>query len=135
MKLEGLPEGYEAVRWGFAKTGECFFDEDGAILTATYDRRPTVHAPHLIIRRVKPVATWPRGVFCDGWIAEDADGSQAFYQKERPRVIAVDSEWRGCFIFGLSDVFLPGSVVFRTDLPWADRCIQVGPSVEGADNG
>jgi hypothetical protein len=135
MRLEGLPEGYEAVRWGWPAAGELFLDSRGDVILCHNTHMPGLGVKTIIVRKVEPVATWPRGVFCDGWITEDADGSQAFYQKERPRVIAVDSEWRGCFIFGLSDVFLPGSVTFRSDLPWTERCIQVGPSVEGSDNG
>jgi hypothetical protein len=138
MKLEGLPEGYEAVRWGWPAAGEQYLDDAGAALMASHCHQPIVDAPRLVVRKVEPIATWPRGVFADGWIAEDADGTQAFYRKERPRINSTHTKWcagvGGHIICVLSEVLRSGSVTFRSDLPWTERCIQVGSSVEGADN-
>jgi hypothetical protein len=139
MKLEGLPEGYDAVRWGWPVEGEHFLNIDGRVLTTTTNHAPILDPPRLIVRKVEPIATWPQGVFCDGWIAQDADGTQWFYRKERPRINSTYTKWcasvGGYIICVVSDVLRSGSVTFRDDLPWAERCVQVGPSVEGADNG
>ena len=139
MKLEGLPDGYEAVRWGWPAEGEHFLNIDGEVVIATISHIRGVNIPRLIVCKVEPVATWPQGVFCDGWIAEDVDGAQAFYRKARPRINSTHTKWcagvGGCIICVLSEVLQSGAVTFRSDLPWTDRWIQVGPLVEGSGNG
>ena len=49
VKLPGVPEGYEQVRWGFPKCGESFVCGSGLILTADFDF-DTVR--HLIVRKI-----------------------------------------------------------------------------------
>ena len=49
IKLPGVPEGYEQVRWGFPKEGESFVCGSGLILTANFDF-DTVR--HLVVRKI-----------------------------------------------------------------------------------
>jgi hypothetical protein len=132
MKLEGLPEGYEAVRWGWPQTDESYLDAHGHIFVAQDDFIPTAYRPRLIVRKVEPVATWPQRVFADGWIAEDSDG-QIYWHDHKPTPELEQQSWTGgraCPLYCMTM-----APVFRDDLPWTERCIQVGPSVEVADNG
>jgi hypothetical protein len=128
MKLEGLPEGYEAVRWGWPEEGEQFLNIDGKVLTTTTNHAPVLDPPRLVVRKVEPVATWPRGVFQNGWIAEDEDRCQYWYST-RPDTDLNALSWNSTGTqYGM--IFLRKPVVFRSDLPWTERCVQVGLWVE-----
>jgi hypothetical protein len=132
MKLEGLPEGYEAVRWGWPAAGELFLDSRGDVILCHNTHMPGLGVKTIIVHKVEPVATWPQGVFRDRWIAEDADGKM-YWHDYRPTPEFEQHSWTGgqaCPLYCIA-----GPVTFRLDLPWRERCIQVGPSVEGADNG
>jgi len=132
MKLEGLPEGYEAVRWGWPAVGELFLDSRGDVILCHNTHMPALGVKTIIVCKVEPIATWPRGVFADGWIAEDSD-RQIYWHDRKPTPELETEAWAGgrtCPLYCMAM-----APVFRDDLPWTERCIQVGPSVEGADNG
>ncbi len=132
MKLEGVPEGYEAVRLGKANQGECFVTIDGNVCVAECDHE----APRLIVRKVEPIATWKHGVFADGWISEDKHGTLEFYYMSPPSCDVGVGGWLsghdGGFVCSLNNILQPSVFKFRDDLPWTERCVQVGPSVENA---
>lgn len=51
MRIEGLPEGYEVVRWGDPKLGELFVHREG-VEEALFDFKDD---PCLIVRKLEPV--------------------------------------------------------------------------------
>jgi hypothetical protein len=125
VKLEGVPEGYEAVKIGVPSEGELFINTYGDVDSAWKGFKES----RLIVRKVEPIATWKHGVFADCWIAEDECG-EIYAWKKRPKVQA--DEWQqGEMLTCVSDGLFRDSIIkFREDLPWTERCVQVGPSVE-----
>ena len=84
MKLEGVPEGYEAVRFGKPKHGEVFLCDNGQVQKARYDfEKNTV----LIVRKLEPVLDLSKVRLKKGWIAQDKNGSNYWFS-ERPRLAA-----------------------------------------------
>ena len=130
MKLEGIPEGYEAVRYGRAVPGETFLDSMGRVSQATIEQ----DSPRLIIRELPPPVLVKPGVFNDGWVAQDSDqGSRrVFWFGRQPR--PENGKWEpadGCLCCEVDgDCIRKEIVQFRDDIPWTERLVQVGPAVE-----
>jgi hypothetical protein len=130
MKLDGVPKGYEAVRFGWAKAGDFVLNNFGQPEPIDEDMPAVLR---LIVRKVEPVATWIHGVFQNGWIAEDSDGLIYWYSLE-PK-IHDGEEWEGqddgkCQKIERHICFLT-LIKFREDLPYFERIVAVGPIVEG----
>lgn len=136
MKIEGVPEGWELVRIGFVEAGEHYISFSGGL--SHNSGLGTLIDVHPIIRKVEPACSWPHGVFADGWIAEDSDGSQAWYDSKPVHTTTKRDVWTNnkttayIFLFGPQVVaeFLAVKPVFRADLPWTERIQQVGPTIE-----
>lgn len=79
IEFEGIPEGYEPVRWSVPNPNELFFDERrAAIATAG-----TETVPMLIVR---PVYKFPDFIPEGWWIAMDSDGAWEMFEHE-PKLI------------------------------------------------
>jgi hypothetical protein len=140
MAIEGVPDGWELVRIGTPERGEHYLDGVGGIVESEIEDHPKVSWP--IIREVGPVCTWQHGVFADGWIAEDQDGSQIWFAvKPLSEGGSSGCDWNNwnnvedtAWIFirdmGQKKSQFVNPPVFRADLPWTERIVEVGPSVE-----
>lgn len=130
MKLEGVPEGYEAVRFGKAKAGELFIDSGGHITLAEIN----IEAERLIIRQQPPAVQWKHGVFNNGWIAKDsaAGSSRIWWFSKNPR--QDNGKWEpddDTECDEITSTCMRRDVIqFRDDVPWTECIVQVGPSVE-----
>lgn len=117
MKLEGVPDGYEAVRWGQPKKGEWFLDENEP-LRATYDFE---YHNNLIVRKTEPILDLSKVRLKKGWIAQDMDGENWWYSIE-PR--SGDEKWDvpdrvGCWqCYALE-------IPWRADVPWTERIMEI----------
>lgn len=130
MRLEGIPDGFDAVRFGKVKAGESFINLEGAIDTASGD----LISPRLVVAPRPPAVKWAHGVFNDGWIARDsaAGSSRVWWFSKPPRQDngkwEPDDDTRCDEI--TSDCLRRDVIQFRDDLPWTECIVQVGPSVE-----
>jgi hypothetical protein len=129
MNIEGVPDGWELVRIGQPTEGEWAIGGDGTPWQYKGSRSAEVWP---IVRKIDPIATWKRGVFADGWLSQDADGEISF-SAEKPTASVGEGYWIA--IGGTKpirkDAFLIETLVsFREDIPWTERMIFVGPSVE-----
>ncbi len=121
MKIEGVPSGFE-IRSVYDAQGLADACMSGQKLQ---EGERVVCA---IIRPSDPVCTWQFGVFADGWITQEEDGEIEWHSQE-PHVIKSGEWWTSNGIGG-SVYGLANPPVFREDLHWKDRVVQVGPSVE-----
>lgn len=130
MKLEGVPDGYEAVRFGQAKQGELFVATTGEIGVASTDH----DQPRLIVRERPPIVIWKHGVFNNGWIAQDGESgrNRIFWFDKKPR--QEDGRWEpkdDCQCCEVEfEMIRRSTIQFRDDVPWTERIVEVGPSVE-----
>lgn len=132
MKLEGVPEGYEVVRFANPAITEWYVDTTGTVKQCVEE----VSGLRLIVRKTEPVANWIHGVFNDGYVAEDQNGEQFWYDR-RPQALSSGNSWEwtdgrrtGQSVAIVAIAFAP-IVVFRSDLPWYERIVAVGPHAEG----
>lgn len=130
MKLEGIPDGYEAVRYGRAVPGETFLDSIGRVAHATVEQ----DSPRLILRELPPPVVVKPGVFKDGWVAQDSDdGFRGIFWFDKPPR-AKNGKWEpvdDCICCEVDQDCIRKEVVqFRDDIPWTERLVQVGPAVE-----
>ena len=128
MKIEGVPDGWELVRIGTPIVGEYVITHDGDPDLISAGRWLGKNFP--IIRRIEPVCTWQYGVFADGWIAQDKNGSMWWYT-DKPE-LEIDG-WDNAIgeVHNLSGrSFMLKPPVFRPDLYWDNRIQQVGPAYE-----
>lgn len=132
MTLEGVPKGYEAVRFANPAITEWYVDTTGTVKQCVEE----VGGLRLIVRKTEPVATWIHGVFNPGYVAEDQNGDQFWYDR-RPNALASGDSWQwpdgrrtGKSISVNTGAFA-SIVEFRRDLPWHQRIVAVGPGVEG----
>lgn len=74
-----------------------------------------------------PACSCPKGVFSDGWLAEDEDG-EIYYFLNKPKLDKDHGMWK-VTEGGYEDVpsWLSNPPVFRSDLPWNKRIQKVGP--------
>lgn len=119
MQIPGVPEGYE-IRTVY--DAQSLAD---TIVQGDQRLQPGERVVCAIIRRIEPVCTWPHGVFCDGHITQDEDGSM-WWWRDKPK--KEDDQWFGRSKFGCP--LCKTAVVFRSDLPWTERIQQVGPTIE-----
>lgn len=132
MKLEGVPKGFEVVRFANPAITEWYVDTTGTVKQCVEE----VGGLRLIVRKVEPAATWIHGVFNDGFVAEDQNGDQFWYDR-RPKALASGDSWEwpdgrrtGTSVAIVATSFA-SIVKFRSDLPWYERIVAVGPGVEG----
>ena len=129
MQIEGVPEGWEAVAFGPVIQGEWYVSSHTG--TVLQWRGRGSDQSYLKIRRVEPVCTWQHGVFTDGWIAQDPNGSLWLYS-DQPT--AEEEGWvsrhNNGYCMRLNRRGFVTEIVFRPDLPWTARIQQVGPTVE-----
>jgi hypothetical protein len=139
-KIQGIPEGYELV--GLVKLcyGDTYIDEVGNVETWENAECSIEIRPKIVKER--PICQWVRGMFKDGWIAQDdkdkfenLPGVIYFYSIEcklsndlKRGEWTNDNDDEGTVIevnpIGFT---LP---VFREDLPWTERLQKVGPTYE-----
>ncbi len=55
IEIEGVPEGYVPVRFGFPRSGESFVNQDGIVNVSKHD---FVSCARLIVRKVSDVRPW-----------------------------------------------------------------------------
>lgn len=121
MKIEGIPDGFEV---------RCVYDAqrlaDAVVSGQKLEEGERVVCA--IIRKVEHVCTWPHGVFKDGWLAQDDDG-YIYWHEERPNWDSNDGWWSsGGDTHGIECVIQ--SPVFKEDVSYSRRIVQVGPIVE-----
>ena len=130
MKIEGVPDGWELVRFGFPSATDWCLGHSGRPFRAT---RLSTEDIWPIIRRIEPICTWQHGVFADGWLTQDKSGSMWIFAAKPvtahtvwalPSIsVNAHAQWLNCSI-------LFNSPKFRDDLPWTERIQQVGPTIE-----
>lgn len=144
-KIQGVPEGYELVGLVKLYYGDIYIDEIGNVETWENDYCSTEIRPKIVKER--PTCQWVRGMFKDGWIAQDKEaqgkteaGTIYFYSIECKLGHDLSrGDW-------LNDNDDDGTVievnpigftlpVFREDLPWTERVQQVGPIYEATLKG
>ena len=117
MKIEGIPEGYEAVRWGKPKRGELFLMDDGKVTDAMFDFEKE-HV--LIVRKIEPVLDVSKIRLKKGRIAQDENGNNYWYDA-KPN--AAEKHWRCEYEFGDAECLV---IPWREDVPWNERIVEVG---------
>lgn len=120
MKLEGVPDGYEAVRWGQPKKGEWFLDENEP-LRATYDFE---YHNNLIVRKTEPVLDLSKVRLKKGWIAQDRCGSNYWYEY-KPELLLDDEEWGASTGPVRKMEFSVVTIPWRADVPWTERIMEI----------
>ena len=126
MKIEGIPDGWEFVGLRAPALGEFIVSVTGRAEEVTSQTNCVLP----IIRKADPVCTWPHGVFADGWITQDGDDADKIEWHDKKPFITRSPEWWSSDGMGGEVCGLINPPVFRSDLPWAERIQQVGPSVE-----
>lgn len=86
MNIKGIPEGYEAVRFGLPKNKEVWINSTGTISNGLYNE------PRLIIREITPVLNIKDVKFKKGWIAQDSNGNNYWFSA-KPYADRCDDEW------------------------------------------
>lgn len=122
MKLEGVPEGYEAVRFGSPVFGEWFVRADGT----TEQAIANFDASHwLIVRKLQPVLDLSKVRLKKGWIAQDKNLVNCWYE-HKPRLDEDAFSWIGCvsgdFETLTSHVI---DIPWRADVPWTERIMEI----------
>lgn len=128
MKIEGIPDGWEVVRWGKPKRGELFLLDDGKVTDAMFDfERDHV----LIVRKIEPVLDVSKIRLKKGWIAQDKAGGNYWFS-HRPVVKYGDNWWSHSEhnkIDNMDDCYLSAKglhIPWREDVPWSERIMEVG---------
>lgn len=73
MKIKGIPEGYEVVRFGRPSSADTWLNSIGGFGNGAYPE------PRLIIRKITPVLNIKDVKFKKGWIAQDANGNNYWF--------------------------------------------------------
>lgn len=127
IALPGLPEGYLALRWDTPSIGDTFLNPLNSLPTLC---KANGAVTCLILKKVappEPVCVWPKGVFKDGWLAQDSDGDVSWFpSKPQP---GSRGWWAGSGDYCYTQCFV-GEIKFRSDLDWKERIVKVGPEVE-----
>lgn len=116
MKLEGVPEGYEVVRWGKPKRGEWFLYDEVEPQQAEFDFETD---SVLIVRKIEPILDLSKVRLKKGWIAQDKDGQNYMYC-EKPQLH--ESGWGP--IYGISHLYVL-HIPWREDVPWTERIMEI----------
>lgn len=116
MKIEGIPEGYEVVRWGKPKRGELFLLDSGKVTDAIFDFEKD-HV--LIVRKTEPVLDVSKIRLKKGWIAQDKDGQNYLYC-EKPQLC--ESGWGTSYGISHMDAL---QIPWREDVPWTERIMEI----------
>ena len=116
MKLEGVPDGYEAVRFGKPVFGEWFVRADGKTEQAV-DNFKELNC--LIVRKLEPVLVLSKVRLRKGWIAQDKDGSNYWFH-DRPTAIA--DRWVGD---GGAYVTHKAVHICWRAVPWTERIMEI----------
>lgn len=124
--IKGVPAGYRLVRIGKPRTNELFLTTIGTIREAPWNFNDGF-VP--IIEKIEPVCTWPKGVFANGWIAKDKNGSIWWYSSEPECGTAGWACKHRGSACAVQDQFL-NPPVFKAGLDWKECVQQVGPEVE-----
>jgi hypothetical protein len=126
MQIEGVPYGWELVGFRAPKIGEFIIDTDGA----PYEVRHDVSEKLPVIRRAVPTCLWPHGMFADGWIAQDKNGSIWWYSGKPAKDEDCWDNGAGTVQHLVERGFMRNPPAFRQDIFWTDRIQQVGPTYE-----
>jgi len=132
MKLDGVPEGYEVVRFANPEIGDWYVDTTGTVKQCVEE----VGGLRLIVRKTEPAAKLIHGVFNAGFVAEDQNGDQFWYDR-RPMALASGDSWewqdgrRTGKSIAINQIAFTKLVHFRSDLQWHQRIVAVGPHAEG----
>jgi hypothetical protein len=115
--------------------GEFVLCTRGRVVECTDDGWTGIVMP--VIRKAAAVCVWPRGVFKDGWLVQDADETMYLYLARRPSFSDSDDQWVVLKCEPEEYVLIDNSPfvnppVFRADLPFEKRIQKVGPAVEKA---
>jgi hypothetical protein len=139
QQIEGVPAGYEIVAFRKPKADELILGTDGRVFPCPVAPKITQRCP--IVRKVELILTWPHGVFKDGWIAEDEEGTQAWYEEE-PELGRDAWDNAGCSRWVWLNDESDGDItcfvnkpVFRSDVSWRNRVHRVGPTIEATLKG
>lgn len=115
MKLEGVPEGYEAVRFGKPLCGELFIDEAVCVGLS----KGELYGSYLIVRKLAPVLDLSKVRLKKGWIAQNKDGANCWFQ-DRPTTTA--DRWVGD---GGTYVTHKAVHICWRAVPWTERIMEI----------
>lgn len=116
MKLEGVPKGYDAVRFGRPVIGELFVSERGDVCEAEIRFR---NSTFLIVRKIEPVLDLSKVRLKKGWIAQDKDGANYWFPN-RPTTTA--DMWVGdCGTY----VTNKAVHICWCAVPWTERIMEI----------
>lgn len=124
MRIEGIPDGYEVVRWGLAKKGELYLWEGGTVVDAQRDFEQT-HV--LIVRKIEPVLDLSKVRLKKGWIAQDKSGENYWYS-HKPVIDGPGVGWKHEKCDGRDNCYLSitGLIIpWREDVPWTERIMEI----------
>jgi hypothetical protein len=130
MKIHGVPEGWNVLKFDVPQYAEFYVDSNGFIRQCCESPHRFDNQKFLIVEKVQPPCEWQHGVFKNGWIAQDIDGHISWFPS-KPHT--TDKRWvsddeTDQMVFLIKNLLNPP--VFASGVRWTERIQQVGPDIE-----
>jgi hypothetical protein len=135
MKIHGVPEGWDVLKFDVPQYSEFYVDNNGLVRQCCESPHRFDNQKSLIVEKVQPFCQWQYGVFKNGWIAQDLDGHICWFASkpsvtERGRWSSEDDP--DDMVFWIRNLLNPP--VFSSGVEWTKRIQQVGPDIEKTFN-